>query len=347
MSCPHCAATAAFHGTTVHIWPPEPHTLGKLEKTLRRAGIDALISTNVDICVPDADHGALVRYLADVMSEPERRDSRVLVTQGEEVTAAHIPRVMTVESYIASVNGAWLEAILEESRLSFVFQPIIDAARVVHGHEALVRAVNADGSPISPAELFAAAATPSLLATLDRQARLGAVACMPAMPPGTRMFINFMPSTIYDPNYCLRSTTQAVERIGLDGSHVVFEVVESDQTRDGAHLKHIVDFYRAHGYRIALDDFGTGYNNLSTLLDFSPDYIKVDKDITRRLTADNGSRKLVQDLVGNANAQDTLVIAEGIETEVEFEICRDLGVQLFQGFHFARPAAAFHAALTA
>jgi EAL domain-containing protein (putative c-di-GMP-specific phosphodiesterase class I) len=341
MSCPHCDATAAFHGRTVHIWPPQGHTLSKLEKALRLADTAGLSVADGCLTVSPADHATLARHLSDVLSEPERRDCRLLVTEGEPVSASHIPRVLTTDAYITSVDGAWLEDILTEQRLNFAFQPIVDGNQSIHGHEALVRATRRDGTPISPAQLFDAAGTPSLLATLDRQARLTAVSHMAALPAGAFMFINFMPSTIYDPVYCLQSTAHAVDKLGMDPKSVVFEIVESDKCNDSAHLRSIVSFYRDHGYSVALDDFGTGYNNLSTLLDFSPTYIKIDKAIISRLIDDNASRGMVRDLVRQAGAQDTKVIAEGIETDTQFGICVDLGVDFFQGFYFAKPSPTF------
>jgi len=341
MNCPHCEASPIFHGRTLHIWAPQQHTLAKLDRACAEVWATETDRAEMHVRLTEVDHGALADKLAAVLTEPEQRDCRVVVTGGEPLTAAHIPSVLSVENYITTVHGAWLADILGEARLNFAFQPIVDINRRVYGHEALVRARTRDGDPISPARLFDAAGTPSLLATLDRQARLSAVAHMPAMPDGTRIFINFMPSTIYDPVYCLQSTASAVNDQGMDPASVVFEVVESDKTRDGEHLKAIVDFYRDHGYRVALDDFGTGHNNLSTLLEFRPNYIKVDKAITSRLSGDSTSRGMIGDLVRQAADQGTRVIAEGIETESDFAICVDLGVEFFQGFYFAKPAPRF------
>lgn len=341
MTCPQCEATTAFHGNTVHIWPPLAHTLGKLTRALADAGFAGIARSEMDVRVPDVAHADLAARLADVLTEPERRDCRLLVTQGETVTAAHIPQVLSVEAYITAVKGAWLEDILASNRLNFAFQPIVDGERRVHGHEALVRAQTRDGTPVSPADLFDAAGTPSLLATLDRQARLTAVSHMPDMPTGTRLFVNFLPSTIYDPVYCLQSTAKAVADQGLDPQTVVFEIVESDKASDSEHIKNIVAYYQRHGYGVALDDFGTGHNNLNALLNFHPDYIKVDKAIISRLARDPTSQDLVRDLVRQAHTRGTAVIAEGIETQTDFAVCVGLGVDHFQGFYFAKPSPHF------
>lgn len=342
MTCPHCESTTAFRGKIVHIWPPQGHSLAKLEKALKLAGYAGVERDDLMLTVHDVEHSDLAKQFEEVFTEPERRDSRLLVTEGERVTVSHIPRVLNVETYIVSVHGAWLEDVLREERLHFHFQPIVDREQRIYGHEALVRASYRDGTPISPAQLFSAAATPALLASLDRQARLGAVSHMPSMPSGTRMFINFMPSTIYDPYYCLQSTAKAVEAIGVDPRNVVFEVVESDKVQDGEHLRNIVQFYMDNGYSVGLDDFGTGNNNLVTLLEMNPNFIKIDKAITNRLVDDNASRGLVRDLVRQAGSRGTQVIAEGVETESEHALCLDLGVDFFQGFYFARPRSSFH-----
>jgi len=338
MSCSHCTTTAAFTGNTVHIWPPQDHTLGKLRRLLAElAPTDAAAALRL----AEVDHDRLAARLAESLSAPEQRDSRVLVTAGEPLDATHIPQVLSADTYIAAVKGAWLKAILDGRHLFFQFQPIMAGAATVHGYEALVRARRNDGAAIPPAELFAAAATPALMATLDRHARLGAVGEVARMPADTRMFINFMPSSIYDPAHCLQSTAEAVRAQGIDPGRIVFEVVESDHVPDRAHLRAIIQSYRETGYRVALDDFGTGYNNMEALLDLSPDYVKIDKAIVQRLADDRASQRVVRDLAAQCGEQGTLVIAEGIETPDQFALCGDLGVPLYQGFYFARPAESF------
>ena len=338
MSCPHCETTAAFTGRTVHIWPPQDHTRGKLRQLL--ADLDPS-ETAAALRLAEADHTALAARLAETLSTPEQRDSRILVTEGEPLAATHIPQVLSIETYIAAVQGAWLKAILDSGGLYFQFQPIMAGPATVHGYEALVRARDDAGRTIPPAALFAAAATPALMATLDRQARLGAVGAVGRMPAEARMFINFMPSSIYDPAYCLQSTAEAARAEGLDPGRIVFEVVESDHVPDRAHLRAIIQAYRETGYRVALDDFGTGYNNMDALLDLRPDYVKIDKAIVQRLDEDRVSRRVVRDLAAQCAEQGTWVIAEGIETAEQFTLCGDLGVPLFQGFYFARPAESF------
>lgn len=341
MPCPHCEATSAFDGSTINIFPPQAHTRGKLNKALRLTGMTDLTVSGDCMTFTVANHADLAPQLEDLLTEPEQRDTRILVTHGEPITAAHVASVLTAEAYIVCVKGAWLEDVLKERRLNFAFQPILNGDRRVYGHEALVRAQHRDGSPISPAELFQAAGTPALLATLDREARLTAVSNVPAMPPETYMFINFMPSTIYDPVYCLQSTDKTAREHGIDPSQIIFEVVESDKIQDAQHLKRIIEFYRHSGYRVALDDFGTGHNNLHAMLEYTPDFVKVDKAITQRLAEDSISRGMVRDLIRQSEAQKTQVIIEGIETETDFTVCRDLGAHFYQGFYFAKPAPAF------
>ena len=338
MSCPHCDTTEVFPGTTLHIWAPQGHTLAKMRRAL---AVFAPTEAAEGLRLDAVDHDAIARCLLATLTGPERRDSKILATAGEELTPAHIPRVLSAETYVGAVKGAWLTDIIEGRRLYFQFQPIMAGADTVHGYEALVRARDAEGGVISPAALFAAAATPELMATLDRHARIGAVGNFPRMPDGARMFINFMPSSIYDPAYCLQSTAKAVQEQNIDPSRIVFEIVESDHVSDRSHLRGIVQAYRETGYHVALDDFGTGHNNMEAMLDMRPDYVKIDKSIVNRVLGDGVSRRMVHDLAAQCLAQGTRVIAEGIETHAQFEMCTDLGVPLFQGFYFARPAETF------
>ena len=102
-------------------------------------------------------------------------------------------------------------------------------------------------------------------------------------------------------------------------------------------MKRIVAEYRRQGFLTALDDFGAGYAGLSLLANFRPDLIKIDMDLLRGIDADAGRGAIVAGLVAIARGLGVTVLAEGVETRGEFDALRDLGIALFQGYHFAKP----------
>jgi len=117
----------------------------------------------------------------------------------------------------------------------------------------------------------------------------------------------------------------------------MFEFTENERFRDIEHVKRIVAAYRRQGFMTALDDFGAGFAGLSLLANFQPDLIKIDMDVLRGIDADPRRQTIVGGIASIARSLGIAVLAEGIESAAEVEAVRALGVDLVQGYHFARP----------
>jgi EAL domain-containing protein (putative c-di-GMP-specific phosphodiesterase class I) len=233
--------------------------------------------------------------------------------------------------------------MLREQRLTSVFQPIVraDDPDDVFAHECLLRGVNPDATLMPPGPIYQAARAADLLFPLDRAARLTAIreaAAHGLDQKGTHLFINFNPTSVYDPVFCLRSTTAAIAATELRPEQVVFEVVESDQISDVGHLVRIIDYYRSAGFKVALDDLGSGYGSLNLLVDLKPDFVKLDMRLIRGVDSDPYKAGIVGKLLEMAHHLDVATVAEGIETVGEWEWVRDNGADYVQGYLFARPA---------
>ncbi|HEY6610272.1 MAG TPA: EAL domain-containing protein [Pseudomonas sp.] len=218
--------------------------------------------------------------------------------------------------------------------LSMAFQPIIDLPRrQIFAHEALVRGT--DGSSAG-----------SLLAQLDdenryhfdQQCRIKAVEWGAALALPALLSINFMPNAVYQAETCIRATLEAARRYDFPLERIIFEVTEQEQVLDLDHLIGILRAYRKQGFRTAIDDFGAGYAGLNLLADFQPDLIKLDMELVRGIDQDSVRQVLVDGVLGICRRLGIRVIAEGIETPGELEALRGMGVELFQGYLFAKPA---------
>lgn len=91
-----------------------------------------------------------------------------------------------------------------------------------------------------------------------------------------KVFINFIPTSIYSPQFCLKSTIQLAHELHIDPAQLVFEVVETEKVDDIEHLKTILAYYRDRGFEYALDDVGEGYSTLEMLAELKPKYMKLD-----------------------------------------------------------------------
>ena len=159
-----------------------------------------------------------------------------------------------------------------------------------------------------------------------------------ALPDDVSVLINFLPTAIYDPGFCLRTTRAAAKRAGLDPARVIFEVVETENVSDLEHLRGILDHYRQGGFRTALDDVGAGYAGLTMLAELSPNLIKIDRELIRQAPGSKMHRIICYALSEIARQSGALCLAEGIETEQEYQTILGIGVDLVQGYYFAKPA---------
>lgn len=239
------------------------------------------------------------------------------------------------------VEHEWVRTALADGWLFSVYHPIIRAATgAPFAMEALLRARDpADGRTIGAGPIIGACEALNLTHQLDQRARQSAIRGAAVHVPATqKVFINFLPNTIYDPEICLRTTMAAADEVGLPLGRLVFEVVETEDIPDMARLRHILDYYRARGVGTAVDDMGAGFTSVEYVKALRPDYVKLDRDLVVAAERDPAERPKVFDLVRTCHDLGATVIAEGIETASQMHFCIDAGVDLLQGFLFAKPA---------
>lgn len=266
------------------------------------------------------------------LSATERNDLRVSRGRGAALLGA-----ISLEEYGQRLHSEWFEIALRDDAYTIYFQPIVDASNLsVFAHECLIR-LEADRL-YSGGEIMEAASSRGSVHLFDAYARQLCIRkAGEQFVPGAKVFINFMPSSIYDPAFCMASTLQAMSTTRLLPGDIVFEVVESEKVTDVRHLQKICEYYRKQGFGFALDDVGSGSNSLQMVCDLKPDYVKLDKSLISRV-ADPMYRTAVEKLAEFANLHGLQVIAEGVETATTFETVRQLGIPLMQGYYFARPA---------
>src|SRR5207248_7015732 len=119
--------------------------------------------------------------------------------------------------------------------------------------------------------------------------------------------------------------------------HFVFELTERAAIEDYAVFRRLLDEFRDKGIEVAIDDAGSGYASLEAIAALAPDYLKITKGLVSTLANEPIKQDLVKMLVELAGKINAKTIAEGIETTEEYETCRDLGIDLMQGYYLAHP----------
>ena len=217
---------------------------------------------------------------------------------------------------------------------TMAFQPIADTRHSrVFGYEALVRGTQGEG-----AFQILSQVTEELRYQFDQACRIKAIELGARLGIESFLSINFLPNAVYEPKSCIQATLAAANKYGFPCERIIFEVNESEPIRDPAHLGHIFDEYHYQGFTTAIDDFGAGHAGLNLLADFQPSIIKLDMALIRDIDANRARQSIVRGIINTALEMDIQIIAEGVETRAEWESLRALGIDLFQGFLFARPA---------
>ncbi|WP_114570508.1 EAL domain-containing protein [Exiguobacterium flavidum] len=236
-------------------------------------------------------------------------------------------------------NRDVVEFIQRGEMISFL-QPILTLEDVTpFGYEALLRA-GEGAKTFSPGELFSVASKTGFHSRLDQRAREEAIrATHLYVPEGQKTFINFLPSTIYNPDFCLKHTFETIERYGVDPNNLVFEVVETERIEDVDHLKRVLAQYKQEGIKVALDDVGAGFSTLEMLQMLQPDFVKIDRSYIDRCDESEEKERFLRQAHSLTTSMGIKSLAEGIERQEEYELCREIGFDYGQGYLFGKPRA--------
>lgn len=217
--------------------------------------------------------------------------------------------------------------------IRMAFQPIVDlAGRRVYAWEALVR--GHDGAPA--AQVLAGIDERNRYA-FDQACRVKAIESAQSLDAHTPISINFMPRAVYSPEHCLRATLAIAERCRRPLQSIILEVSEQEHLHEPERLLEILRSYRRRGLRVAIDDFGAGHSGLGLLADFQPDLLKLDMALVRGIDHDRPRRLIAAHIARLARELGVQVVAEGVETAAEARTLSELGIDLQQGFLYARP----------
>ncbi len=225
-----------------------------------------------------------------------------------------------------------LVSLLSSPDLKLALQPIVHPDGTVFAYEALLR--SADPVLNGPLSVLRAAEEHGLIGRLGLAVAMRARDILVRLPPDIKLFVNLHPHELGDPD-------GLVERLSLLQSccdRVVFEITERSSLTDAQGWERSIEAVLGRGFSIAVDDLGSGYSSLSVLAALQPRYIKIDMSIVRDIDKTPRKQRLFDLLCRFAEATETHVVAEGIETAAESECVRRCGAGLLQGYYYARPA---------
>lgn len=220
-----------------------------------------------------------------------------------------------------------------EFDFTMAFQPIINCtSKTVFGYEALVR-----GLENQSAYSIISQVNDDNRYLFDQLCRVKAIALAAKLKIDCMLSINFLPNAIYNPQRCIRTTLDTAKTHQFPIQNILFEFTEGEKVQDSNHIRAIVEYYQAMGFKTAIDDFGAGYSGLNLLADFQTDIVKLDMALIRNIDTDTGRQTIVTHTLNMLRELGVRALAEGIESEEEYRWLKAAGVELMQGYYFAKP----------
>jgi diguanylate cyclase (GGDEF)-like protein len=236
-----------------------------------------------------------------------------------------------------------LRRALVNGRLRLVYQPVVDLAdRTPWAYEALVRWREGD-TEIRPADLVERATELDLVRVLDRWVLHSCCTQLRRWRDVTRhvpvIDVNVTTLTLSDPGFAEEALGILAEH-GVAPGELCFEVTEDAIAGPTDQVRANLERLRAAGARVAIDDFGIGHSSLARLRDLPVDLLKLDRCFVQDIDVDASAQAVTGSIVGLANQLGLGIVAEGIETERQLEVLRQLGCRYGQGFYVGVPGEA-------
>ena len=236
-----------------------------------------------------------------------------------------------------------LRAALELRQFRVYYQPIVSLQNdQIVGFETLSRWQRPEGL-IMPGEFIAVADETGIILPINQQLLYEACrqlrswhALFPSDPPLT-LNVNITPKQFAQPDLASQ-IGKTLQETGVDPCSVNLEITETIAMADADRSAVVLSELKSLGVRLDIDDFGTGYSSLSRLQHFPVDRLKIDRSFVSRMDADVETREIIRIIIMLAHGLGLKVVAEGVETQVQADMLKDLDCELAQGYLYSRPA---------
>ncbi len=232
-----------------------------------------------------------------------------------------------------------LEEILDNQLLEAHFQPILDlGSGEVIGFEGLIR--GPANTPLRPPiELFRCATKYGHTLRLERLCRQTVLQTFAGLGLPHKLFLNVRPQCLALPGLGIAATGELLTRLGLSPERIVIELTENLPIFDFASVRAALTSYRNMGFSVAIDDLGEGFASFRTWSELRPEYVKADMHFVQGIDSDPLKLQFLKSIQQIADTCRSHIIAEGVQTEAELAVIRDLGVPYGQGNLIGPPLA--------
>ncbi len=220
---------------------------------------------------------------------------------------------------------------------SHVFQPILSLQNeTIYGFESLIRGKEFQ----NPQLLFAMAEQQKKKLLLDFSSIMQSITSfdqwIPAKDSDMHLTVNIFPSTMLEPSF-LWFMENLQKKVNIPPKQIIFEINEAETVENLTKFQGKIRYLKEAGFLIALDDLGKGQSSLKASLEIDPDMVKLDQYFSIDLEKSIKKQHFLAWITSYFKEIGTQVTLEGIETQAQFTIAKQIGVQYGQGYHLGRP----------
>ncbi len=239
-----------------------------------------------------------------------------------------------------------LDKAIAEKQFKVFYQPkyaIQGEKPVLSSAEALIRWVHPEEGMISPGKFIPLFENNGLIGKVDRYVWKEAAAQIAEWKKkyGIKIPVSVNVSRVDIMSEDLADELESiVKEAGIETKDYYLEVTESAYTYNQADMISLVKGMKDKGFTIEMDDFGTGYSSLNMLNELPFDVLKLDMVFVRNIHKDERVLKLVEFIMGIAKYLKVKVVAEGVEYKEQYEILKEMGCDVIQGYYFSKPVCA-------
>lgn len=230
-------------------------------------------------------------------------------------------------------NISIYELMSKPEKINFAFQPIFETETGnIYGYEALMRP-----TPYSPMEVIAEYASHERLNEIEEFTVYYAAKQFIENKLTGKLFLNSFPSAFISDEKMVKLLE--LTRQNFKDGRLVIEMLEYTEFDSHAHYKKTSQFERAKtGQLVAIDDYGTGKNIDEECIDFyNPDIVKIDRFLISNIHANVANQKALIDICNYLDKKGIIILAEGVETQEEYDYLKNYPVKLMQGYFLGKP----------
>ena len=311
-----------------------------LSRPYKVLGHDLHITPSIGVAIfpsdddPDEDSNDILRHADTAMYRAK--------DEGRDAIRFFLPSMQAAADHRLGIEKD-LRYALERNEMTLFYQPQVNSEGRIIGAETLLRWCHPEKGDIPPAEFIPVAEATGLILpiglwVLEMSCRQFKEWCDLGLSLD-HLAVNVSPRQFRQPSF-IQQVHDVLEQTGADALQLGLELTEGMVIDNISDTIDKMQALKQIGIKLSIDDFGTGYSSLAYLKRLPIDIIKIDQSFVRDIQTDESDAAIVETIISMAHHLDLKVIAEGVETDFEFDFLNQRKCGCFQGYYFSRPITA-------